>query len=78
MLFRSRHATSFRSAGSEVVEWGGTWDEDGGGVAWGWILEGGGGARVCMRWDSRGACGVVGVSRNGVGIGWNKGFSDRK
>ena len=37
---------------------------------------GGGGARVCMRWDGRGACGVVGVSRNGVGIGQNKGFSD--
>ena len=37
----------------------------------------GGGARVCMRWDGRGACGVVGVSRNGVGIGWDKGFSDR-
>ena len=38
---------------------------------------GGGGARVCMRWDGRGACGVVGVSRNGVGIGRNKGFSDK-
>ena len=28
-----QHATSLRSAGSEVIEWGGTWDEDGGGVA---------------------------------------------
>ena len=26
---------------------------------------GGGGARVCMHWDGRGACGVVGVSWNG-------------
>ena len=62
-----RHATSLRSAGSEVVEWGGTWDEDGGG-----------GARVCMRWDGWGGVQGGRSESEWVGIGRNRGFSDTK
>ena len=36
----------------------------------------GGGARVCMHWDSWGACGGGRSELEWVGIGQNKGFSD--
>ena len=36
----------------------------------------GGGARVCMHWDGRGACGGGWSESERVGIGRNKGFSD--
>ena len=32
---------SLRSAGLEVIEWGGTWSEDDGGVALGWVFAAG-------------------------------------
>ena len=38
----------------------------------------GGGARVCMHWDSQGACGGGWSESEWVRIGWNKGFSDSK
>ena len=51
---------SLRSAGSEVIEWGGTWSEDDGGVGGcGTRLDlcCGGSARVHMCQDGQGACG---------------------
>ena len=58
---------SLRSTGSEVIEWGGTWSEDDGGVRGCGARLGlhcGGSVRVHVCWDGQGACGS---SRNELG-----------
>ena len=69
-LTTCQHTTSLRSTGSGVIEWGGTWSEDGGGVR-------GCGTRLglvvgavlgftcvgMVRWHA----GVVGMSWDGLG-----------
>ena len=60
---------SLRSAGSDVIEWGGTWSEDNGGVALGWVFTAGVVLGfVCVRMV-RGHAGVVGMSQDGLGEG---------
>ena len=68
-----QHATSLRSTGSQVIEWGGTWSEDdggvGGGVALGWVFVAGAVLGfVCVRMV-RGHVGVVRMSWEWVRIG---------
>ena len=71
-LTTCQHATSLRSTGSEVIEWGGTWSEDDGGVRGCGARLGlhcRGGVRVHMCWDGRGACRSGWNELGWVGIG---------